>query len=288
MMARKPAAQQVSFRVMIFAAQRRIFRRLRMLGDHSVYTGSLLNHPLGYTAAEHCLPLNRRIPGADMQRAHNQAINLHLAAQKLDGILIRPGESFSFWRAVGRPSAQKGYRPGLCLRNGWLSSDTGEDLSRMGDLLFWLFLHTPLDILERHFQPFALSPDDSRDVPFGTGVRLLYNFLDLRVFNGTSETYQIRIRLVGDFLRGQLFADREPLFTYHLFEREAMFVRREDGIYRHNQVCRDTIDKSTGMLITSETLMRNDLPVRYQVDEAQLSSAGSLPGKEAACSPGTR
>lgn len=285
MMARKPVTQRLLFRMPIRLAPRRFFRRLRMLCDHCVYAGSVLNHPLAYTAAEHRLPLIRRMPGVDMQLQQNQVINLRLAAQKLDGLLIRPGEIFSFWRTVGRPSSGKGYRPGLCLRNSSLSSDTGGGLYQMGNLLFWMFLHTPLDIVERHHHSFDFFPDDNRVVPFGTGVSLTYNFMDLRVFNGTSVTYQLHVWLDGESLRGRLFSDRKTPFAYHLFEREARFVRLEDGIHRQNRICRDTIDNATGMVITSEQLMRNDSLVRYEVDDARLSPPGSLTNPENARSP---
>lgn len=270
MIARQPVAQRLPFRMPICLAQRRLFRRLRMLCDHRVYAGYVLNHPLAHTAAEYRLPLIR-LPGMDMHRPQAGEIHLRPAVQKLDGLVIRPGETFSFWRTVGRPDSGKCFRPKAFRRNVPLSSVTGGNLCQMGSLLFWMFLHTPLDIVESHCQSSDFSPDD-RAVPFGTGIGLTYNFRDLRVFNGTSATYQLHVWLDGDSLRGRLFSDREPPFTYHLFECDARFIRREDGIHRQNRICRDTIDKATGMVITSEQMMLSDSPVRYDMEDARLSA----------------
>jgi len=44
--------------------------------------------------------------------------NLRLASSHVDGLLIRPGETFSFNRTVGNCTARKGYVTGMRLRNG--------------------------------------------------------------------------------------------------------------------------------------------------------------------------
>ena len=39
----------------------------------------------------------------------NKIINLQLASKKIDGIIIKPGEEFSFWNCVGSCTKEKGY-----------------------------------------------------------------------------------------------------------------------------------------------------------------------------------
>ncbi|WP_207652643.1 VanW family protein [Anaerovirgula multivorans] len=36
-----------------------------------------------------------------MSATHNKVINLSIAIDKLDGIIIHPGETFSYWRLIG-------------------------------------------------------------------------------------------------------------------------------------------------------------------------------------------
>ena len=49
----------------------------------------------------------------DLQR--NKIVNLRLAAARLDGILLRPGETFSYWKLIGKPTRRKGYLDGMVL-----------------------------------------------------------------------------------------------------------------------------------------------------------------------------
>ena len=41
--------------------------------------------------------LLRNLHGVDMQLQKNKIVNLKIASKKIDGIIIKPGEEFSFW-----------------------------------------------------------------------------------------------------------------------------------------------------------------------------------------------
>ena len=53
---------------------------------------------LPYAHFTHQTPLLRQLKDVDMQYQYQKIINLRLAAPKLHGILLRPGETFSYWR----------------------------------------------------------------------------------------------------------------------------------------------------------------------------------------------
>ena len=61
---------------------------------------------LQHQHASHRTPLLRQLKGVDMWLQHNKVESLKVAASCIDGLLLRPGETFSFWRLVGKPSAQ--------------------------------------------------------------------------------------------------------------------------------------------------------------------------------------
>ena len=61
----------------------------------------------------HKTPLIRHLRGEEMEWQQNKVINLRLAVARLDGLLLRPGETFSYWRLIGKPTRKKGYREGL-------------------------------------------------------------------------------------------------------------------------------------------------------------------------------
>ena len=51
---------------------------------------------LPYLQASHETPLLRQLRGEDMELQRNKVVNLRLAAAKLDGVLLRPGETLSY------------------------------------------------------------------------------------------------------------------------------------------------------------------------------------------------
>src|SRR5262245_26894379 len=68
---------------------------------------------LWHLVAEHRSRLVRDPARALLEMTAGKAHNLTLAAAALDGILIHPGETLSFWFLVGEPSAARGYRHGM-------------------------------------------------------------------------------------------------------------------------------------------------------------------------------
>ena len=64
--------------------------------------------------------------GHDMAYQRNKVDNLKLAAATVDGIVIRPGETFSFWQLVRHADDKEPYKEGLCLINGEIVPVEGE------------------------------------------------------------------------------------------------------------------------------------------------------------------
>ncbi|WP_368754478.1 VanW family protein, partial [Klebsiella pneumoniae] len=77
--------------------------------------------------------------------------NLRIASPKISNIIIKPGEVFSFWNLIGRCTEKEGYQMGLMIHNdGELKKGTGGGLCQFSNLIHWMILHTPLEIVEKH------------------------------------------------------------------------------------------------------------------------------------------
>ena len=53
--------------------------------------------------------------GIDPVLQENKAVNIGLACKKLNGLVIHPGETFSFWQTIGATSKRRGYKDGRVL-----------------------------------------------------------------------------------------------------------------------------------------------------------------------------
>ena len=117
---------------------------------------------LPYLHASHATPLLRRLRGEEMEWQKNKVINLKLAVERLDGLVLNPGETFSYWKLIGKPTRRKGYREGMVLFLGQIGIDIGGGLCQLSNLIFWMTLHTPLTVVERYRHSHDVFPDANR------------------------------------------------------------------------------------------------------------------------------
>ena len=218
---------------------------------------------LPYLQASHETPLLRQLRGEDMELQRNKVVNLRLAVEKLDGVLLRPGETLSYWRLIGKPSARRGYLPGMVLFLGRIGSDVGGGLCQLSNLIFWMTLHTDLTVVERYRHSHDVFPDAHRSQPFGTGATCAYPHRDLMIRNDTRETYQLRLRVGEENLEGEWLATAPPLHRFEIQERDARMDQAAWGGYvRHNAIWRRVFDRD-GRFLEDQPLFTNDAIMMY-------------------------
>ena len=201
-----------------------------------------------------------------MQLQENKAVNLSLAAPKVNGIIIKPSETFSFWRLVGSCTARKGYKAGLVISKGATAAGVGGGMCQFTNLIHWLVLHTPLEIVEHHHHDgMDLFPDYGRQIPFGTGTSIMYNYLDYRFKNNTDMNFQLIVHTDSKYLIGEIRAERPLNVSYHIAVDNEEFIKREDGFYRIGTVYRDIIDKKTGNVLSHNLIKQNNAKVMYSL-----------------------
>ena len=183
----------------------------------------------------------------------------------MDGIIIKPGEIFSFWKIVGKTSKEKGYIEGMQLAMGEVKTGIGGGICQLANLLYWMALHTPLEVIERHHHSFDPFPDSGRTLPFGSGASVFYNYVDLRFFNPTSHDYQIKVWVTDKHLKGAIFSSEGQPYAYHIEERNHQFLKRDGKNYRQNEIWRKTVDKRTGQKVKEELLIKNFSEVKYPI-----------------------
>ncbi len=208
--------------------------------------------------------IRRTLGDVDQRLQNNKAVNLSLAAPKITGILIRPGETFSLWHLVGRTSAKKGYLPGLMIARGKPTEGIGGGLCQLSNLIHWLILHSPLTIVEHHHHDqWDLFPDCGRVVPFGLGTSISYNYLDYRVKNETANTFQLILSCGETHLTGELRAQFALPVKFHITLLEEHFVQEGDDWYRTNKIARTIIEKSSGKVLSSTLIKESHAKVCY-------------------------
>lgn len=253
-----PVAYQLS------AEKEKFVRRIRNLVSTAQLAKERGVDDLPTLVYRHNSLIRRRLGNVDVELQENKAVSLSVAAPKVDRILIRPGETFSFWSLVGPVTARRGYREGLTISNDRATRGIGGGLCQFTNLLHWMVLHSPLEIVEHHHHGrLDLFPDFNRQIPFGTGTSIIYNYLDYRVLNATDQTYQLRAYVTDEHICGELRAERALDRKFHVHELDAYFYRADGKVHRHNRIVRTARDKATGQEVLREEILENDALVCY-------------------------
>lgn len=243
---------------------RRIKRQIEWKIDSKKYAKQKKSEPLPFRIKKHQSVLLKKLGESDMQLQINKVTNLKIATKKINSIIIKPGETFSYCKTVGLPTKRKGYLLGMELSFGEAKAGIGGGLCQISNLIHWLVLHSPLTVTERHHHSFDPFPDEGRVLPFGSGATIFYNYLDYQFTNHTEHTFQLNLWFSEKCLEGELRIDTELDYAYHVIEKEHQFLKKENVFYRKNEIWREKILKfQSGKVVDQELITKNFARVSY-------------------------
>lgn len=130
-----------------------------------------------FVLAENESPLWTQRSAEEWPLTAGKVHNLRLAAARLDGLVVRAGQVFSFWHAVGRATRRRGFVAGRELREGCLVARTGGGLCQLSNALYATALDAGAGIVERHGHS-QIVPGSAAER--GRDATVFWNYLDLR------------------------------------------------------------------------------------------------------------
>lgn len=86
----------------------------------------------------------------------NRSTNIRLCASKINGVVLMPGETFSFNSTVGKRTPEAGYKEAPAYLNGKTIMDYGGGICQVSSTLYNAVLYSNLEITERYnhgYQP---------------------------------------------------------------------------------------------------------------------------------------
>ena len=124
--------------------------------------------------------------------------NISLASEALDGLIIKPGEEFSFNNTTGNRTEEKGYRPAGAYVNGVLSEEPGGGVCQVSSTLYNAVIFAGLTTTERHahsYEPTYVTPGEDAMVSYDG-----YAGPDMKFVNTCDTAIAIRAVLTGQTL----------------------------------------------------------------------------------------
>jgi vancomycin resistance protein YoaR len=116
----------------------------------------------------------------------NRGENIRIAVSKINGLMLAPGEEFSFNKIVGPRTEAGGYKIAHVYSGGKVIDDVGGGICQVSTTLYNSVLYSNLDVTERNDHQFTVSY-----VPFGQDAAVSYGGPDFKFRNSTS--WPIRI-----------------------------------------------------------------------------------------------
>lgn len=128
-------------------------------------------------------------------RTEAQRENIMKAANALNGLKIKPGETFSFNRAVGPRTLERGYRPASSYLENIIAETVGGGICQVSSTLYAASLEAEVTILQRVSHRYQVS-----SVAPGRDATVWYGKADLQWRNDTGATILIEARVQGSQL----------------------------------------------------------------------------------------
>lgn len=224
------------------------------------------NDKLPNVIHSHSNNLIKRGKGIDPTLQMNKAVNIDLACKQINGLIIHPGEVFSFWQTVGKTTKRKGYMDGRVIEKNKLKPGIGGGLCNLSNTIHLLVLHSPLTVTEFHKHSDALAPDEGKRIPFSSGTSVNYNYLDYKFKNTTDQDVQLLVWCENEKLYAELRSEKKYPWNYEIVEENHHFKKEKGKFYRNSKIYRNVYDSKTGDLVDKELILDNHSEVMYDYD----------------------
>lgn len=114
----------------------------------------------------------------------NRKHNIALASSRIAGVLVAPGETFSFNEAVGDITAATGYRQSYIIKDGRTILDDGGGVCQVSTTVFRAALDSGLPIVKRYAHSYRVTYYEQNSKP-GFDATVFSPSVDLKFLNDT-------------------------------------------------------------------------------------------------------
>lgn len=167
--------------------------------------------------------------------------NATLACQKLNGLILRSGDSFSFNELLGELTADKGYQEALAYSGTVATKVMGGGVAHTASVLYNSVLKAELEILERHNHTYVPS-----FIEVGRDAYVEHSVADLRFRNNRPDPIRIKAEVIDgsitisiegtDIRSYEVELKIKTVKTIRPGKLYHVMVQNNPGGYKNNQV----------------------------------------------------
>ncbi len=143
----------------------------------------------------------------------NRVYNIGLSAAKTNGILVPPGEIFSFNEYLGEVTAATGFKQAYVIKEGKTVLDDGGGVCQVSTTLFRAVLNAGLPIIERTAHVYRVGFYEQGGSPPGFDATVFPPYVDFKFKNDTSTYILVQNQMVGTTLTFQIYGTSDGRVT---------------------------------------------------------------------------
>lgn len=202
---------------------------------------------------------------------NSRSTNIRLAAKKINGLVLMPGETFSFNQSVGKRTAAAGFQPAPAYNNGETVLEYGGGICQVSSTLYNAVLYANLEITERTnhgYKPSYVKPGLDATVSWGGPDFKFTNNRDypIRIVTDTSskilKIYIYGLKKDSDYT---VVLDAQYISTVYAtttYKKDSSLAKGETKVIQSgSNGCKTATYKylynSSGTLVSSECISRD-------------------------------
>lgn len=192
--------------------------------------------------------------------SNDRVFNVRFGMEKFHGVLVKPGEEFSFVEILGEVDEEHGWRPELVIRNNRTEPEYGGGICQVSTTLFRAAVFSGLQITMRQNHSYPVK----YYTPIGFDASVYVPMPDFRFVNNTPGHILIQGRIEGKELIFSMYGTDDGRVVE--VDTPTILEKNEDGTIK--TVFTQKVQKASGELLLEKKFFSNyDNPDNYPKPE---------------------
>jgi vancomycin resistance protein YoaR len=187
-----------------------MFRAYSMIasGQEFIKLPVLVSKPNSSLADTNDLGINELVAVGESNFAgspYNRRVNIRVGASRYQGLILKPGEEFSFNKILGDVDGEHGFLPELVIKKTGTVPEFGGGLCQVSSTAFRAAMNAGLPIVERRNHSYAVK----YYAPQGTDATIYPGVTDFRFKNDLPSHLLMRTKIDGDKLFYEFYGTKD-------------------------------------------------------------------------------
>lgn len=169
--------------------------------------------------------------------------NIQIAADALDGLIVQPGQEFSFNQTTGNRTVEKGYKAAGAYVNGVLVEEPGGGVCQVSSTMYNAVVFSGLTTTERNahsYEPSYITPGEDAMVSYdgfaGPDMKFINNSKDAIAIRAKFSEQKLTISIVG-------IPILEAGEKWYMKSEKTMVLDPPEPVYEENQTLEPDVEK---------------------------------------------